>query len=180
MQNKTQKKPDLNLQRHENVPIYRTARELLMGTRQVVSRMDKIFKYDMGADLTNGAKRLLRWAFLTYEEQDNLHLKLAYLRKVRVAAQDLMIDHRVANYIKHTLKTRWYVRYVDDAVLVSRDREELADWCAAIDAWLKTHRALSLHPNKIHIGPLSQGVEFVGRRTPTTCGPRSVNKSVSR
>jgi hypothetical protein len=99
MQNKTQKKPDLNLQRHENVPIYRTARELLMGTRQVVSRMDKIFKYDMGADLTNGAKRLLRWAFLTYEEQDNLRLKLAYLRKVRVAAQDLMIDHRVANEI---------------------------------------------------------------------------------
>lgn len=101
MQNTSQKKPDLKLQRHENVPIYRTARELLVGTRQVVSRMDKIFKYDMGADLTNGAKRLLRWAFLTYEEQDNLHLKLAYLRKVRVAAQDLMIDHRVANEITY-------------------------------------------------------------------------------
>jgi RNA-directed DNA polymerase len=66
-------------------------------------------------------------------------------------------------YIKHTLKARWYVRYVDDAVLVSHDREELADWCAAIDDWLRSHRALSLHPNKIHIGPLSQGVEFVGR-----------------
>ena len=69
------------------------------------------------------------------------------------------LDH----YIKHTLKCRRYARYVDDAILMSEDREQLYEWRDRIDVWLKEKRELRLHPNKIRIAPVKAGICFVGR-----------------
>ena len=66
-------------------------------------------------------------------------------------------------YVKHTLRVRWYVRYVDDAVLLSHDRDQLYAWRDAIDTWLRVNRKLHLHPNKVKIQPAKQGIDFVGR-----------------
>lgn len=67
-------------------------------------------------------------------------------------------------YAKHVLKIRWYVRYVDDIVCLSHNREQLEDWSKACGEWLKKERLLSLHPKKISITPADNGIEFVGRR----------------
>lgn len=66
-------------------------------------------------------------------------------------------------YVKHALRARWYVRYVDDAVLLSHDKDQLYAWRDAIDAWLRENRKLHLHPNKVRVAPASQGIDFVGR-----------------
>lgn len=65
-------------------------------------------------------------------------------------------------FVKHTLKCKYYVRYVDDAVLFSLDRDELYDWLGKMDIWLRNYRGLQFHPNKIHIAPVAQGINFVG------------------
>ena len=65
-------------------------------------------------------------------------------------------------FVKHTLKVRWYVRYVDDAALISRDREQLYEWRDAIDEWLWRERGLRLHPNKVTVKPADSGINFVG------------------
>ena len=65
-------------------------------------------------------------------------------------------------FTKHVLKTRWYARYVDDAVLLSHDRSQLYEWKDAIDEWLKHERGLRLHPNKVTVKPADSGINFVG------------------
>lgn len=79
-------------------------------------------------------------------------------------------------YVKHVLGVRWYVRYVDDLVLLSHDREELYAWRDAIDNWLQTHRDLHLHPRKTRVAPVDAGIDFVGRIIlPHRTYPRSRN-----
>lgn len=66
-------------------------------------------------------------------------------------------------YIKHILRAKYYVRYVDDAVILHTNRELLQDCVEKINFWLENNRLLHLHPNKIIIAPITQGIDFVGR-----------------
>lgn len=70
------------------------------------------------------------------------------------------LDH----YIKHVLRARFYLRYVDDFVIFSKDRNELECWGAHIRAFLSTHLRLALHPDKTKILPIRSGVPLVGFR----------------
>jgi hypothetical protein len=65
-------------------------------------------------------------------------------------------------FVKHTLKARAYVRYVDDFVLLADDPATLNQWKDAIDTFLKTALKLNLHPNKIVLQRCAQGVDFLG------------------
>jgi retron-type reverse transcriptase len=42
-------------------------------------------------------------------------------------------------FVKHQLKARLYLRYCDDLVLLSENREELAEWERRIEAFLSAH-----------------------------------------
>ncbi|MBN1418866.1 MAG: hypothetical protein JXP34_08820, partial [Planctomycetes bacterium] len=65
-------------------------------------------------------------------------------------------------YIKHELKVRFYLRYVDDLVLLSTSREDLLAWRAAIDAFLRRRLHLELNAERSRIAPLSSGIDFLG------------------
>lgn len=65
-------------------------------------------------------------------------------------------------FVKHTLKVRFYLRYVDDVVFFSQDRDQLWQWLEECDNWLKKWRGLMFHPDKSLVAPVSQGLNFVG------------------
>ncbi len=65
-------------------------------------------------------------------------------------------------FVKHELKVRWYVRYVDDLVLVDRDPGTLQRWASQIEAFLRERLALSLNPDATEVVPASRGVDFLG------------------
>ncbi len=65
-------------------------------------------------------------------------------------------------FIKHTLKVKSYVRYTDDFVIVSEDREYLRNLLPLIDAFLSEKLTLTLHPKKIIFRPFYQGIDFLG------------------
>lgn len=65
-------------------------------------------------------------------------------------------------FIKHTLRAKFYARYVDDIAILSSDRAQLEAWAAEIDAWLRANRGLFFHPHKITIKPADAGINFVG------------------
>ena len=67
-------------------------------------------------------------------------------------------------FIKFKLCTKYYIRYVDDFVILSRERSELESVKQKINLFLCQHLALELHPTKTKIIPLSQGVNFLGFR----------------
>ena len=66
-------------------------------------------------------------------------------------------------YCKHTLKIHYYIRYMDDIVILAEDKETLHRWKAAIEAFLHSKLALDLN-DKTAIRPVRMGVEFVGVR----------------
>jgi hypothetical protein len=69
---------------------------------------------------------------------------------------------RLDQFVKHTLKCRHYVRYVDDTVLLWTDREQLAAWRGEIEAFLRGRLLLELRPGVDELFPVSRGVDFVG------------------
>ena len=64
-------------------------------------------------------------------------------------------------FVKHELKAPRYLRYVDDFVLVHRNREQLQAWQAAIAEFLRTRLRLELKAD-IKLKPLSAGCDFLG------------------
>jgi len=67
-------------------------------------------------------------------------------------------------FVKHKLKAKYYIRYVDDFVLLHYSKEQLKIWKKEIEIFLKSKLKLELHPDKSKIINLSRGVDFVGFR----------------
>lgn len=65
-------------------------------------------------------------------------------------------------FVKHELKARHYIRYVDDFVLLHESPQQLNSWLAEIEAFLPTLGA-RLNPTKTILQPVARGVDFVGQ-----------------
>lgn len=64
-------------------------------------------------------------------------------------------------YVKHTLKARCYLRYVDDFILVHESKDELVRMKSAIELYLSDKLKLSLKPDAI-LKRVSEGADFIG------------------
>src|SRR3989338_1651465 len=67
-------------------------------------------------------------------------------------------------FIKHELKARYYIRYVDDFVILHNSRNALEKYKIKIDNFLAENLNIELHPNKSKIIELDNGVTFLGFR----------------
>ncbi|WP_288785407.1 reverse transcriptase domain-containing protein [uncultured Bacteroides sp.] len=66
-------------------------------------------------------------------------------------------------YCKHQLKIHYYIRYMDDIIILAPDKAMLHEWKGLIEVFLRDELKLSLN-DKTSIRPVRQGVEFVGVR----------------
>lgn len=67
-------------------------------------------------------------------------------------------------FVKHKLNIKYYIRYVDDFVIMHNSKKQLEKWKNEINEFLKQKLKLELHPDKSKIINLSKGVDFVGFR----------------
>src|SRR3989344_7318299 len=65
-------------------------------------------------------------------------------------------------FVKHQLKAKYYVRYADDFLFLSRDRLWLESILPRIQDFLWNKLRLALHPQKISIRTVASGVDFLG------------------
>ena len=66
------------------------------------------------------------------------------------------------HFVKHKLKAKYYIRYADDFVFLSKDRQELENLIPKINNFLNEQLKLSLHPDKVYIKTFASGVDFLG------------------
>ncbi|MBI4896172.1 MAG: hypothetical protein HY832_01355 [Candidatus Aenigmarchaeota archaeon] len=66
-------------------------------------------------------------------------------------------------FVKHKLKAKYYIRYVDDFVIFHHSKEILECYKEQINIFLKTIE-LELHPQKSKIIPLQHSITFLGFR----------------
>ena len=71
--------------------------------------------------------------------------------------------NRLDYFVKHRLKAKYYIRYVDDFVILHKDKKVLLESRSKIEKYLKNLR-LELHPEKSEIYPLRNGITFLGYR----------------
>jgi hypothetical protein len=67
-------------------------------------------------------------------------------------------------YVKHKLKAKYYIRYVDDFVILHENKEQLEKWKEIINFFLKEKLDINLHPSKSHVLILTCGINFLGFR----------------
>ena len=65
-------------------------------------------------------------------------------------------------FVKHKLKAKYYIRYADDFVILSDDKNRLKELISLIADFLNEKLKLQLHPDKVFIKTLSSGVDFLG------------------
>jgi len=66
-------------------------------------------------------------------------------------------------FVKHNLKAKYYLRYVDDFIILHKSKGKLLLWKWLINNFLKSIK-LELHPEKSKIIPLHKGIKFLGFR----------------
>jgi hypothetical protein len=64
-------------------------------------------------------------------------------------------------FVKHRLRARRYLRYVDDFILVHQSREQLLAWHCEIEQFLAERLRLTLKPGS-KLLPLRTGIDFLG------------------
>ena len=72
--------------------------------------------------------------------------------------------NELGQFVKHKLKAKYYIRYVDDFVILHPSKDKLKKWKKEIGIFLKNKLKLELHPDKSRIINLSKGIDFVGFR----------------
>jgi retron-type reverse transcriptase len=71
--------------------------------------------------------------------------------------------HELDHYIKNDLSIPYYVRYMDDIVILDKSKKFLKDVLNQMRNFLHDRLALAMN-HKTHIGKTSDGIEFVGYR----------------
>ena len=64
--------------------------------------------------------------------------------------------------MKHNLKAKYYIRYADDFVILSFNKEPLITMYRYIDIFLRERLHLEPHPDKCFITTFASGVDFLG------------------
>ena len=67
-------------------------------------------------------------------------------------------------FVKHKIKAKYYIRYVDDFVILHNSDKQLKRWKKKIDIFLKKELKINLHKDKSKITPLHKGIQFLGFR----------------
>jgi len=65
-------------------------------------------------------------------------------------------------WVKHKLKVKYYLRYADDFVVLSDDKNYLESILPQIGKLLSEELKLTLHPDKVSIKTLASGVDYLG------------------
>jgi retron-type reverse transcriptase len=67
-------------------------------------------------------------------------------------------------FVKHKLRAKYYIRYVDDFVILHKSKNKLRFYKNKIDEFLKLQLKIKLHPNKCKIKHVSCGASLLGFR----------------
>jgi len=65
-------------------------------------------------------------------------------------------------FVKHKLRIKYYIRYMDDFLILDRSKIKLHQIKKAIQEFLQDRLILEFHPRKANIFPIEKGIDFLG------------------
>lgn len=70
--------------------------------------------------------------------------------------------NKLDQFVKHGLRERYYVRYMDDFIILGRSKRHLHELKYKIGEFLEHELRLELHPTKTLVHPLGRSLRFLG------------------
>ncbi|MEA1967562.1 MAG: reverse transcriptase domain-containing protein [Thermodesulfobacteriota bacterium] len=68
------------------------------------------------------------------------------------------LDH----YVKRQLRCKYYLRYCDDFILLSDDREQLLEWHEKLNDFITKRLLIELNLSQYKLRSVSSGIDFLG------------------
>ncbi len=65
-------------------------------------------------------------------------------------------------FVKQKLRVKYYIRYADDFVIFSQNKDYLEKLIHQVENFLVTRLMLMLHPNKVSIETINSGIDYLG------------------
>jgi len=65
-------------------------------------------------------------------------------------------------FVKHRLKCRYYIRYVDDFIILDKSKKNLHKLKQEITEFLQKKLSLKLHPKKWAVRNVNEGIDILG------------------
>ncbi len=103
--------------------------------------------------------QLLRTIIKSFELQSGKGLPLGNL------TSQLFVNiymNEFDQFVKHWLRAQYYIRYADDFIIMSADRNIVEAYVPLMRSFLEHRLRLQLHPKKLFIKTLASGVDFLG------------------
>jgi hypothetical protein len=66
------------------------------------------------------------------------------------------------NFVKRELHEKYYLRYMDDFLILGTDKKHLREIKECITVFLRDRLKLTMHPKKAEIFPIDRGIDFLG------------------
>ncbi len=105
------------------------------------------------------ALKLIDSIFSSFEKEKGKALPLGNVTSQLFAN---IYFNELDQFMKHKMKTKYYFRYCDDFVVVHADRKFLEQTLEEVKNFLNEKLLLELHPQKIEIRKVNQGIDFLG------------------
>ena len=158
---------------------------LKMDIRNFFMSIDKHILYKLLVDKCNGKE--LKWLIhrlIFHDPTTDYRMMGPEILKAKIPAQKSLFNtcntrglpignltsqffanvylNELDHYVKHILKCRFYVRYVDDFLLLSKNMNELWMWKTQIGLFLNKSLNLCVNPEATRIDSVFNGIDFVG------------------
>jgi len=102
---------------------------------------------------------LLSQVIRSFELQEGKGLPLGNLTSQLFA--NIYMD-TLDRFVKHSLKAKFYIRYADDFIFLSEDKEYLQELLPKVREFLNKELFLKLHERKILLKTVASGIDFLG------------------
>lgn len=152
-------------------PIIKLAERIVLQLELTVRGFSRYNKYTLGTELRQHPKHSTSYIRATPQELALVpqHKQLKNAAKGCGLPIGNLSSQFFANvflneldqFVKHTLKVKRYLRYVDDFILVHHSKPQLEAWLVQIEAFLAQHLQLRLKDD-IKLQPIGAGIDFLG------------------
>lgn len=145
---------------HTNLPIYKVAYDLLDVVTSLVKNMNRDFKRSIGDKISTECIEITVLIF-----RANVYLDV------------------LDQFVKHGLRCKHYIRYVDDFVLLHESAQWLNEAKYRIEQLLANQLDSHINPGKTILQPIARGIDFVGQVIKPwrrTLRRRTFNEAISR
>ncbi|MEK7452392.1 MAG: reverse transcriptase/maturase family protein, partial [Patescibacteria group bacterium] len=149
--------------RKENKNHFRTCWVLKCDIKQFFASIDhRILMRILEASIPDADIRSLLKIIIQSFETANRHRVGLPLGNLTSQLFSNIYMNRFDQFVKHKLKIEYYIRYVDDFVFLSPDKQTLKSLIPRIRSILLFDLHLTLHPTKILLKTIASGVDFLG------------------